>query len=59
LDRHSTDCDACKRGNCHRILRFHQLILPLVTNRNLTPSRIRPFAERDLWEYPPHRITPA
>jgi hypothetical protein len=28
LDRHSPDCDAGERGNCHRIFRFHQLILP-------------------------------
>jgi hypothetical protein len=28
LDRYSPDCDPGERGNCHRIFRFHQLILP-------------------------------
>jgi hypothetical protein len=31
LNHHSTDCNAGKCGNCQSILRFHQLILPLVT----------------------------
>src|SRR5262245_8363087 len=28
LDRNSPDYDADERGNCQRIFRFHQLILP-------------------------------